>query len=123
IEARAPEQFDLAFEAAAKAGDQALLLLSSPLSISEHKRVVALAVARQLPIVFAQALYVDAGGLISYGPNRLEQYRIAATYVDRILKGAKPADLPVQQPTTFELVINLKPAKALDLKIPQSVQA
>jgi len=121
IGASAPEQFDLAFEAAESAGDQALLLLTSPLSISEHKRIVTLAVARQLPVVFAQALFVDAGGLISYGPDRFELFRIAATYVDLILKGAKPADLAVRQPTTFELVINMKTAKALRLEIPKSL--
>ena len=121
IEASSLAEFGLAFDAAAKAGDQALLLLTSPLSISEHKRVTALANAQRLPVVFAQTLFVEAGGLISYGPDRFELYRHAASYVDRILKGANPATMAVAQPTRFELVINLKTAKALGIEIPSSI--
>ena len=121
IEAISPEQFEVAFEAAAKSGDQALLLLTSPLSFSEHKRIAALAFKHRLPAMFAQSAYVDAGGLISYGPNIAELSRRAAAYVDRILKGENPATMAVEQPTIFELVINLKTASALGVRIPQSV--
>jgi putative ABC transport system substrate-binding protein len=121
IEASTPQQFDLAFEAAARAGDQAMLLLTSPLSILEHKRVTALALTYRLPVVFAQTFFAEAGGLISYGPDRFELYRAAASYIDRILKGASPPTMAVSQPTRFELAINLKTAKAIGLTIPQSV--
>lgn len=121
IEAASPEQFELAFEAAAKAGDQALLLLTSPLSFSQHKQIVVLALKHRVPTMFAQSVYVDAGGLISYGPNLSELSRRAATYVDRILKGASPATMAVEQPTIFELRVNLRTAKSLGLSVPQSI--
>jgi putative ABC transport system substrate-binding protein len=89
--------------------------------VSERRRLVDLAAKNRLPAVYARREYVDAGGLMSYGSNIADLFRRTATYVDKILKGAKPADLPVEQPTKFELVINLKPAKALGLTIPQSV--
>jgi putative ABC transport system substrate-binding protein len=82
---------------------------------------VDLAAKNRLPAVYMERDYVDAGGLLSYGPNVADLFRRAATYVDKILKGAKPGDLPVEQPTKFELVINLKTAKALGLTIPQSL--
>ena len=121
LEASTLTQYELAFAAAANAGDQALLLLTSPLSFAEHKRIAALALERRLPVMFGQRVYVDAGGLISYGPNLTEFSRRAADYVDRILKGANPATMAVEQPTKFELVINMKTAKALGIKIPQSI--
>ena len=121
LEASSLEQFELAFEAAARAGDQALLLLSSPLSVFEYKQIAPLALKHRVPTMFGERDYVEAGGLISYGPNLIELHRRAAVYVDKILKGAKPTDLPVEQPTKFELVINLKTAKALGLTIPQTV--
>jgi len=83
---------------------------------------VDLAAKNRLPAVYMERDYVDAGGLISYGPNVADLFRRAATYVDKILKGAKPGDLPVEQPTKFELVINLKTAKALGLAVPQSLR-
>jgi len=88
---------------------------------SERRRLVDLAAKNRLPAVYRLREFVDAGGLMSYGPDFADMFQRAATYVDKILKGAKPADLPVEQPTKFELVINLKAAKALGLTIPPSV--
>jgi putative ABC transport system substrate-binding protein len=90
---------------------------------SERSRVVALAAKNRLPAVYPLREFVDAGGLMAYGPNAVDLYRRAATYIDRILKGAKPADLPVEQASKYELVINLRTAKALGLTIPPSVLA
>ena len=89
--------------------------------LNERRRLVDLATKNRLPTVYSLREYVDAGGLMAYGPNLPDVFRRAATYVDKILKGAKPGDLPVEQPTKFELVINLKTAKALGLTIPQSL--
>jgi putative tryptophan/tyrosine transport system substrate-binding protein len=85
--------------------------------------IVTLAARHKLPAVYSDRIFVAAGGLISYGPDRVDQFRQAAAYVDRILKGEKPADLPVQAPTRYETVINLKTAKALDLTVPATVLA
>jgi ABC-type uncharacterized transport system substrate-binding protein len=93
------------------------------LTLSYRARLVQLAAKRRLSAMYGFREFPDAGGLLSYGPDLLDQYRRTATYVDKILKGAKPADLPIQQPTKFELVINLKTAKALGLTIPPSVLA
>jgi len=90
--------------------------------ISERRRLVDLAAKNRLPAVYPWREFVDAGGLMSYGLNVADLFRRAATYVDKILKGAKPADLPVEQPTKFELVINLRTAKVLGLTIPQTLQ-
>src|SRR5256712_4490131 len=98
-----------------------LVVLPTAMFVSERRRLVDLAAKNRLPTVFPYRESVDAGGLMSYGPNLADMYRRAATYVDKILKGAKPGDLPVEQPTKFELVINAKTAKALSLTIPQSV--
>jgi ABC-type uncharacterized transport system substrate-binding protein len=96
-------------------------VLSSPLFIAERRRLADLAKKNRLPTVFTSRSYVEAGGLASYGPNLAEMLRRSATYVDKILKGARPADLPVEQPSTFELVVNLRTAKALGLTIPASM--
>jgi putative ABC transport system substrate-binding protein len=100
---------------------QALIVQLSPFYTNNRKRVVELAMQQRLPTMFESRNMADAGGLISYGASILEMNRRAAFYVDRILKGAKPADLPVEQPTKFEMVVNLKTAKALGIAIPQSV--
>jgi putative tryptophan/tyrosine transport system substrate-binding protein len=123
VEARGPENFDRAFSDMTKARAGALTVLPSNMFINERRRLVDLAAKHRLPTVYGLREFVDAGGLMSYGPNLADLSRRAATYVDKILKGAKPGDLPVEQPTKFELVINLKTAKALGLTIPQSVLA
>ena len=121
LEARGPNEFDGAFAAMAKERVGALLVLSDAMLNSHRTRLADLAARSRLPAAYGVRESVEAGGLMSYGPSFLDLYRRAATYVDKILKGAKPADLPVEQPTKFELVINLKTAKALGLTIPQSV--
>jgi putative ABC transport system substrate-binding protein len=121
VEARGPADFDRAFSDMTRARAGALTVLPSAILLSERRRLVELAAKNRLPAVYPSRDSVDAGGLMSYGPNVADLFRRAATYVDKILKGAKPADLPVEQPTKFELVINLKTAKALGLTIPQSV--
>jgi ABC-type uncharacterized transport system substrate-binding protein len=121
FEVRAVEDFPRAFEAAKQGRAQALLQLGSPLFGSNPVPVAELARMHRLPSMCEQQRLTAAGCLMSYGPNFSEMYRRAAYYVDKILKGAKPADLPVEQPTKFELVINLKTALALGLTIPQSV--
>jgi len=104
-----------------RAHADALIIQADPIFRGEWARLSELALKNRLPTVVPQSTFVEAGGLMSYGTNNSDLYRRAATYVDRILKGTKPADLPVQQPTKFEFVINLKTAKALNLTIPQSV--
>jgi putative ABC transport system substrate-binding protein len=119
--AQSPEAFDEAFSTMTRGGSDALLVHGDPMFFLHRKRLAELAAKTRLPAIFASAEYVVDGGLMSYAPNYLYNHRRAAVYVDKILKGAKPADLPVEQPTTFELVINLKTAKALGLTSPQSV--
>ena len=121
IEARGPADFDRVFSDISRARAGALTVLPSIMFSSERRRLVDLAAKHRLPAVYSFREFVDAGGLMSYGPNLADLLRRAATYVDKILKGAKPADLPVEQPTKFELVINLKTAKALGLTIPPSM--
>ncbi len=121
VEARGPDEFARAFSDMRSARAGAVTVLPSNRFLREHRRLVDLAAENRLPAVYTSREFVDAGGLMSYGANSADLYRRAATYVDKILKGAKPGDLPVEQPTKFELVINLKTAKALGLTIPQSV--
>jgi putative ABC transport system substrate-binding protein len=121
VEARGPADFDRAFSDMTKARADALTVLGSNMFLIERRRLVALAAKNRLPAVYPLREWVDVGGLMAYGANLADLFRRAATYVDKILKGAKPADLPVEQPTKFELVINLKAAKALGLTIPPSV--
>jgi putative tryptophan/tyrosine transport system substrate-binding protein len=118
VEARGPADFDRAFSDMTKTRTGALTVLPSAMFFNERRRLVDLAAKNRLPAVYPGREFVDAGGLMAYGPNAADLFRRAATYVDRILKGAKPGDLPVEQPTKFELVINLKAAKALGLTIP-----
>jgi putative ABC transport system substrate-binding protein len=121
LEARRPDDFDRDFSEMNKGRAGALTVLTSIMLFDERKRLVDLAAKNRLPAVYPWREAVDAGGLMAYGANLNDLYRRAATYVDKILKGAKPADLPVEQPTKFELVINLKTAKALGLTIPPSL--
>jgi putative ABC transport system substrate-binding protein len=120
---RAPGELDGAFALIARGARAVLLVFPSGPTFGERQRLAELALKHRLPAVYDAREYVEAGGLIAYGPNRLELFRRAAVYVDKILKGAKPADLPVEQPIKFELTINLKTAKALGLTIPPSVLA
>ena len=121
LEAREPDQLEGAFAAMAEDRVEALLVVTDSMFIFQRARLADLAVKNRLPAMFGVREFVDGGGLMSYGVSVPDLMRRAATYVDKILKGAKPADLPVEQPTKFELVINLKAAKALGLTIPQSL--
>jgi putative ABC transport system substrate-binding protein len=123
VEARGPEEFDGAFAAMTRERAGALFVLQDPAFSPHRARLVDLAAKNRLPSILTQREDAEAGGLMSYGPRLSDLWRRAATYVDKILKGAKPADLPVEQPTKFELVVNLKTAKALGLTIPPSLLA
>jgi putative ABC transport system substrate-binding protein len=122
LELRSPNELDKAFTALPQAGAEALFVLPDPQLLDRlDRRIADLTVQHRLPAIYPFKSYVDAGGLMSYGPHVPDIYRRAAYYVDKILKGAKPADLPVEQPTKFEFVINLKAAKALGLTMPPSI--
>jgi putative ABC transport system substrate-binding protein len=121
VEVRKPNEFEGAFAAMARERADAVLVTQDPLFISARNQVVLLAARYRLPAVYGNREYAEVGGLMSYGPNIADQFRRAAVYIDKILKGTKPGDLPVEQPTKFELVLNLKTAKALDLTIPPSL--
>jgi putative ABC transport system substrate-binding protein len=123
VEARGPADLDRAFSDMTKARAGALTVLPSAMLFTERRRLVDLAAKSRLPAVYPQKEFVEAGGLMAYGPSLADLFRRTAIYVDKILKGAKPADLPVEQPTKFELVINLKTAKALGLTIPPPLLA
>ena len=117
---RSATEFDSAFSAIVQGRADVVLVLSTPLFVAGAKPLAELALTHKLPSAFFPRENVVAGGLMSYSPNRADYWRRSAIYVDKILNGARPADLPVQQPTKFELVINLKTAKALGLTIPES---
>jgi putative ABC transport system substrate-binding protein len=116
-----PDEITSSFGAMARDRAEAVLILGDTFFLQQMRRIADLALKYRLPSVFLNPELVEAGGLMSYGPNFTDNFRRAASYVDKILKGAKPADLPIEQPTKFELVINLKTAKALGLTIPQSL--
>ncbi len=121
IEARGPEDFEAVFAAMIKAHADALIVIESPPYVTHQKVIVELAAQSRLPTMYGMQPFVENGGLMSYSVNYPDQFRRTATYVDKILKGADPADLPIEQPTQFELLVNLKTAKALGVTIPQSV--
>ena len=121
VQVLGPVDFDRAFLEMSDARAGALTVLPNTMFFNERRRLVDLAAKNRLPAMYQSREFVDAGGLVSYGPDFADVFRRAATYVDKILKGAKPGDLPVEQPTKFELVINLKTAKALGLTIPASL--
>jgi putative tryptophan/tyrosine transport system substrate-binding protein len=122
VEVRRADELDTAFAAMTQAGADALMVLAdSALMDSLRGRVADLAATSWLPAMYDWKMYVEAGGLMSYGPSLPDSHRRAATYVDKILKGANPADLPVEQSTKFELIINLKAAKAIGLTIPPTI--
>ena len=123
MEVRDANDFERAFKEATKARSGALAVTGNPFNSSYRKRIAELATKNRLPAIYTRGQYVVSGGLMSYGPDLAELYRRGATYMDRILKGAKPADLPVEQPTKFEFIINLKTAKQIGLTIPPNVLA
>jgi ABC-type uncharacterized transport system substrate-binding protein len=123
MEVSRADKFESAFKEATKASSAALALMASPFFFSNQKQIVDLAAKHRLPAIYANGEFVGSGGLMSYGADEDEAYRRAAVFVDKILKGTKPADIPVEQPTKFELVINLKTAKQIGLTIPPNVLA
>ena len=123
INVRDDGEIERAVTAFARAPNGGLIVTASALALVHRELIITLAARHKLPAVYSDRAFVAAGGLISYGPNIADQFRRAAGYVDRILKGEKPADLPVQAPTKYELVINLKTAKALGLDVPPMLLA
>ena len=123
LEARSFNDFDKMFEDATRVLAGALAIMPDQLFAANLKRIADLAVKSRLPSIFHLSEFADSGGLVAYGPDRSDQFRRAATYVDKILKGAKPAELPIEQPTKFELMINLKTAKQIGVTIPPNVLA
>ncbi len=121
LSARNAQELQQAFESAKAQRTDSLLVFDDPVLWSHRKLAVQMAAKFKLPAMYGYREFVDEGGLISYGPDRPEQYRRTAGYVDRILKGAKPANMPIEQPTKFELIVNAKTARALGLTIPQSI--
>ena len=123
FEARSATEIDQAFLRIADEHAQAVLIFADPLMFSNVKKLAEAAARHNFPAMFGFREYPEVGGLISYGASAREQYRRVASYVDKILKGTDPGDLPIQEPTRFELVINLKTAQALGLKVPDAVVA
>jgi putative tryptophan/tyrosine transport system substrate-binding protein len=123
VDVRDPKDIEIAFRAASKGRAEAVLALGSPVFILQRTHIADLAVKNRLPAIYDRREFVEDGGLLSYGVSLIDLHRRSATYVDKILKGAKPADLPVEQPTKFEFIINLKAAKQIGLTIPPTVLA
>ena len=121
LDFKGPDEFESAFAAMLRERADSFIVLPDPLTTTRRQQIVDLAAKNRLPGMYPFGDFTDAGGLMYYGPRRIDMWRRGAYYVDRILKGAKPADLPVEQPTKFELVVNLRTAKALGLTVPQSV--
>ena len=121
VGARTPEQFSPGFSAVSRAHAQALCVNEDPLFFTHRTTLLRLAAKARLPVIYAERNFAEAGALMSYGANYEDMFRRAAGYVDKILKGAKPGDLPIEQPTKFELVVNLRTAKALGITIPESI--
>jgi putative ABC transport system substrate-binding protein len=121
--AKGPDDLESAFDAAKQSGVQAVIVHPSTFAVTNRARIIDLTAKNRLPAIYPSTPYAEAGGLMSYGPDIVDNNRRAAVYVDKILKGTKPADLPVQQPTKFEFVINLKAAKQIGLTIPPNVLA
>jgi putative ABC transport system substrate-binding protein len=121
VAARTSEDFGAAFSAAKRAQAQALYVIIDPYFFNHRRTLLALASKARLPVIYGEKNFVEAGALMSYGPNFGDMFRRSAEYVDKILKGAKPGDLAIEQPTKFELVVNLKTAKALSINIPESI--
>ena len=123
VNSRDAGEIERAITAFARAPNGGLVVTQSVFALIHRDLIIALAARNKLPAVYHERVFVTAGGLVSYGANFIDQYRLAAGYVDRILKGEKPADMPVQAPTKYELVINLKTATALGLSVPPSLLA
>ena len=123
LEVRGPDDLDGAFEAARKQRPDAMITVEDPLTVGHRKRIADFAIGQRLPSLHGVREFAAAGGLMSYGASLADLFRRAAGYVDKILRGANPADLPVQQPTKFEFVINLKTARTLGLRIPDKLVA
>jgi putative ABC transport system substrate-binding protein len=123
IEVLGPKDIETAFRVSSKERAEAILALGNSVLLLQRTQVVELVGKNRLPAIYSQREFLEAGGLMTYGPNFADLWRHAAVYVDKILKGVKPADLPVEQPTKFELLINLKAAKQIGLTIPQKVLA
>jgi putative ABC transport system substrate-binding protein len=123
LEVQDASQYETAFKAIGRDRADALVVLSDSFATFHRARIAELAAEHRLPVLYGHRQYVEAGGLMSYGPSLFDVYRRAAAYVDKILKGTRPADLPVEQPTKYELVINLKTAKALGLELPPTLLA
>jgi putative ABC transport system substrate-binding protein len=117
VDVRRPTELDNAFDTMDRQRSEALVVVADPMIFGERRRIIELAARHRLPAVYEVRFFADDGGLLSYGPSSVERFQRAAVYVDRILKGAKPGDLPIERPSTFELVVNLKTAKALGIKI------
>jgi putative tryptophan/tyrosine transport system substrate-binding protein len=123
VNVRDPSEIEQAITSFARSENGGLLVTGSPLAVLHRKLIIALAARHKLPTIYFERQFVADGGLISYGPNYFDQYRLASSYVDRILKGEKPADLPVQAPTKHELLINMNTAKALGINVPPTLLA